>query len=122
MAWRVRYAGGMKLLLTILFLSLIGCTTPQQSFHEALAECEAIADQYRLVETRAFYLQECVKIPKYATVPTGYVPAPSAPLPLTGYNQGLGPFGPMGPTWQQFNSQYQPNMRHQIITPPPPGY
>lgn len=103
----------MNWMIPLLFLVLSGCLSAKELALRDYAECQGLAQQYRLEDVDGF-MARCLAVTGGGSV---------AYMPVMGYNPGIGigPYGPMGPTWQEFNSVFQqPLQPYQIIPPPQP--
>lgn len=102
------------LILSVLVLA--GCATPAPSqgpTAREIRECRDLAVAYQLEDTRTF-MRQCL------AVRPEDMPLPVIEPRMSGYAPGYanGPYGPMGPTWQEFNQVFQqPLQPYQFVDP-----
>lgn len=118
----------------ILVLGLVaGCAAPPAPSQvltpstDDVRQCEELAYRYNLTSTYDRFMRECLAVPPGGGY--GYVAGPPSVSGLSLLNDGPGtdngPYGPMGPTWQQFNAPFQnavppPLQPYQILPSPHP--
>lgn len=104
----------MRYLLLIL-VSLAGCVSqPVGPSAYDVRHCADLADQAHLVSYRASFMRQCLEISQNPMAFATDVPYSS----WSGPGTNVGPYGPLGPTWQEFNSVFQqPPQHYQIIQP-----
>lgn len=108
---------GMTWLLLILLLVLPGCSRWVQEQRDAdIADCAARIDPSWSPETTRWFMNRCIRVQ----------PGGGGSYAATGYYGGLGysptdafgPYGYRGPTWEQFNGQFQAPSHATVIPPP----
>ena len=103
------------LILVLIVLVLSGCVSPQQRYAQTMNECQAIASQYNLGDAYQQFMHQCVNMQPSPVQAQQYFN--QAATGNYGRADAFGPYGVWGPTWQEFNSQFQQPHRS---TPLPP--
>lgn len=116
----------------VLTIALVaGCAAPPAPSQvwtpsaQDLRICEAMAQDFTTPSVRARFMRECLAVPPGGGY--GYAAGSPSVSGLSLLNDGPGtdngPYGPMGPTWQQFNAPFQnavpPQLQPYQILPSP---
>jgi len=101
--------------LLLFFVGLVGCASqPVGPSAYDVRHCADIANQHQLTSSRASFMRQCLEISQN---PMAFATDVSSSA-WAGPGTNVGPYGPLGPTWQEFNSVFQqPPPPYQIIQP-----